>query len=342
MVGIIEQKKKVLIGIHQLDHVGGAELYTYDLIKELKDHDDVEVEFFAINPGRLSEKIQHELGVPFMEHDEYDLILATHNSAVEVLHKHGPIVQICHGAILELEHPSPLADFHVGITDEVCESLTQKGYPNELILNGIDLEEKKNVIPVNTELQTVLSLCQSEKANELLFTACQEMDIEFKHFNKHKNPTFNIENEINKADLVVGIGRSVFDGMACGRPCLVFDWRGYNGNKGDGYLHPHLFDQYITTNCSGRYSNKSFNKRDIIKELEKYNAEDGEKLREIAEEKLNVKDTAVQLIEIDQIINWRTKANKEFRLFKSKFKQFRRSLKKRLKGISSIDVFKKK
>lgn len=327
----LEQKKKVLVGIHLLDHVGGAELYTYDLVKELNNRDNIEVEFFAVHPGELANKIQTELDVPFMEQDSYDLILATHNSAVEALYQYGPTVQICHGAILELEHPSPFADFHVGITDEVCQSLTEKGYPNELVLNGIDLEKKKIIIPPNEELQTVLSLCQSENANELLDKACTEMGLEFKHFNKHKNPVFNIEKEINNADMVVGIGRSIYDAMACGRPCLVFDCRGYNGNKGDGYLHPDLFDRFITTNCSGRYSDQSFTKDDLLKELEKYNAEDGERLREIAEEKLNVKDTAIQLVQIDQNINWRTQLVNNTRNFKIEFKKFRKRIKRQIK-----------
>lgn len=332
-----EQKKKILIGIHQLDHVGGAEMYTYDLIKELSRHDDLTVEFFALNEGMLAEKVKHELGVSFMEQDSYDLILATHNSTIEVLHQHGPTIQICHGAILELEHPSIYADFHVGITEEVCESLTVKGYPNELILNGLDLEQKQSIAAVNPDLTNVLSLCQSEAANQLIAQACEEMNIEFAHFNKHKNPTLNIENEINKADLVVGIGRSIYDAMACGRPCLVFDARDYNGNKGDGYLHPDIFDELVTTNCSGRYLNQTFEKDDIVTELEKYQAEDGEKLREIAKEKLDVKSTAQQLLSVDEHIDWITKAVKYSRVTRKDFKTFRKKIKRRLKKILQIN-----
>src|SRR5690606_35238485 len=112
-----------------------------------------------------------------------------------------------------------------------------------------------------------------------LSRACDKTGVKFLHFNKFKNPTFDIECEINKADLIVGIGRSVYDAMACGRPCIVFDSRDYNGNRADGYLVPDLFDEFVQFNCSGRYRNIRFNEDDLIREFEKYDPNDGKKLR---------------------------------------------------------------
>jgi len=228
------KRKSVLIGTYYLNHVGGSQLYTCDLIKALNVRDDIDVEFFAIERGELSAYAEDELGVPFMSKDRYDLVLAGHNVTVEMLNGKGPIVQICHGAILGLEFPSIYADFHVGIFKEVCNSLTKKGFDNILVLNGLDLQQKRPEKPIHPQLKKVLSLCQSEDANAMLWNVCDKLGIEFSSFNKHKNPTFHIEKEINKADMVVGIGRSIYDAMACGRPCIVFDSRDYNGNKGDG------------------------------------------------------------------------------------------------------------
>lgn len=327
------QPKKILIGIYQLDHIGGAELYTIDLLKELKKRANISVEYFAINRGRLAERVENELGIPYKSQDSYDLILATHNVTIEQVFQLGPTVQICHGAILELEQPSPLADFHIGITQEVCESLTQKGYPNNLILNGLDLAEKKPITTVNKTLKNVLSLCQSEEANDLLATVCKERDLHFKHFNKHKNPTFEIEKEINKADLVVGIGRSIYDAMACGRPCIVFDSRNYNGNKGDGYLAPKLFEQFITTNCSGRFNNFSFSTNELHREFDQYNWADGPKLREIAEKHLNIEYTTTQLLETLHIIPQNNSLRKKSYLLRRKFRTIRKYIKREIKAL---------
>lgn len=158
--------------------------------------------------------------------------------------------------------------------------------------------------PINDKLQVILSLCQSEEANNLLTRVCDAENIELICFDKLKNPTDNIELEINKSDMVIGIGRSIYDAMACGRPCIIFDNRYYNGNKADGYLYPHLFDEFIKNNCSGRYHNYHFTEKDIRRELKKYNANDGPQLRKIALEKLNVENTALQLLDLNPTISF--------------------------------------
>src|SRR5690606_40569860 len=61
-----EKKKSVLVGTYYLNYVGGSQLYTYDLITELKARDDIDVEFFAIELGDLSAYMQDKLGVSFM------------------------------------------------------------------------------------------------------------------------------------------------------------------------------------------------------------------------------------------------------------------------------------
>ena len=329
----MKKPRQILVGTYYLDHVGGSQLYAVDLLKELQRRDDIEVEFFAVERGKLSNYVENELGIPFMSKRRYDLVLAAQNVTVDTLRKRGPIVQICHGAILGLEQPSIYADYHVGITKEVCDSLSERGYPNQLVLNGLDLTQKRPLRAVNDELKVVLSLCQSEEATEMLANVCAKKGLEFLHFNKHRNPTFDIEQEISKADLVVGIGRSIFDAMACGRPCVVFDSRDYNGNRGDGYLHPELFDEFIQTNCSGRYRNQTFTEADLIREMEKYKPDDGRQLRKIAEGRLNVVTMAQVLLEVDGQITWQTVMRKRRRLFKKRFKRLHKSIKKKLKKL---------
>src|SRR5690606_16442812 len=285
-------------------------------LRELRRREGIEVEFFSVVRGHLADYLEKEVGIPFKSKNRYDLILAAHNVTVDRLRKLGVTIQICHGTIADLELPSPHADFYVGITQEVCDSLSGKDCPNRLVFNGLDLRQKRPLRPINEKLKVVLSLCQSEEANRLLANVCATKGLDFLYFNKHKNPTFDIEREINKADLVVGIGRSVFDAMACRRPCVVFDYRVYNGNRGDGYLHPELFDEFIRTNCSGRYRNLAFTEADLLRELEKYSPEDGPKLRRIAEEKLNVVSMADALLSMGDHITWKTRHQKRKRVLR--------------------------
>ena len=212
-----------------------------------------------------------------------------------------------------------------------------------MILNGLDLQQKRPTKPLNRELKKVLSLSQSEEANAMLRKVCDTLGLDFLSFNKHKNPTFHIEERINEADLVVGIGRSVYDAMACGRPCVVFDSRDYNGNKGDGYLHPDLFDDFVQANCSGRYLDKHFSEAMLIDEFRKYNPDHGAELRKIAEERLNVEKTAVSLLTVPAYITPDTRRKKRRRILKARikegkarFKRFRKAFKRRLKGMLGI------
>jgi hypothetical protein len=247
----------------------------------------------------MSAKIEEDLGVPFMRGKRYDLIIANHVPVIERLYKRGPIVQVCHGVFPPLEQPSPYADFHIAISQEVERHLRSKGVKKCVtLLNGLDLLQKCIERPVGNKIESVLSLCQSETANKILGEICQDENWKFTAFNKHVNPTMNIEGEINQHDIVVGIGRSVFDAMACGRPCIVYDHRDYNGNMGDGYLVPVMFDKFVLNNCSGRYSGLQFDKESLRKEFEKYNARDSFLLRQIAEDKLDMNKVVSALISI--------------------------------------------
>ena len=312
-----KEKKKILIASNHLANIGGSELYTYDLIKALTTSPNLDIEYFTLEKGLISEKIEEELRVSFMSYKKYDLILASHHTTVKELFDQGPIIQICHGTIPELEQPSPLADYHVAISEEISHHLRHLGYANDVVLNGVDIQVKKPIRPINKTLTSVLSLCQSDEANEMLQSVCDSKGLRFQAYNKHKNPTDAVEQEINNFDVVVGIGRSIYDAMACGRPSVIYDDRGYNGNKADGYLKPEMFSEYVKKNCSGRYLNRQYQEEDLIRELGKYDPEDGEKLKDIAVSHLNVYQMADQLLNLTHQFNWDNRLKKWKRFTKN-------------------------
>lgn len=323
---------KILVATNHLVAVGGSELYTYDLIKSLKDRSDCTVEYFTFGKGEVSAKIEKDLGVSFMTRKHYDLILANHVPVIERLYRYGPIIQICHGVFPPLEQPSPHADFHIAISEETAEHLAYIGVKKnrqKVILNGLDIQQKSVQKPVNLQIQNVLSLCQSDAANDMLLEICRERNWNFTAFNKHVNPTMNIETVINANDVVIGIGRSVYDAMACGRPCIIFDDRSYNGNMGDGYLEPDEFDRYVINNCSGRYTQKQFDKASLMLEFMKYDARDGIALRRIAEQMLDMDQVGDQLISLLDQYQLNSTMNRFKKLF---FKLLGRKRTRRLLG----------
>lgn len=289
---------KILLGTHYLAKTGGTESYTYALAMELKrlGHD---VEHFAIIRGDVSSMLE-EKGVPFMKSDHFDLILANHTTVVEKLWPKGFVIQTCHGHIAELEQPSPYADAYVAVSEEVKEHLQSKGFQAAAVIaNGIDCKRFFPKKPVSQTLQTVLSLCQSDVANDFIRKCCEQENIKFLQSNKFTDNVWSIEDLINESDLVVGLGRSAYDAMACGRCVLVYDYRDYMGEfLGDGMLTPKSIAKSLLCNCSGRANRLKYDEQGFIAEMQKYSPELGAWSREYALENLNIEVAVGKYLDI--------------------------------------------
>ena len=298
---------KILLGTHYLAKTGGTESYTFALAMELKRLGH-ELEHFAIIRGGVSAMLE-EQGVPFLTSDRFDLILANHTTVVEQLWPLGFTVQTCHGNIAELEQPSPYADAYVAVSEEVREHLQSKGYrAAAVIANGIDCNRFCQKKPVSPTLQTVLSLCQSDVANDFIRRCCQQEGIRFLQSNKFTDNVWSIEELINESDLVVGLGRSAYDAMACGRCVLVYDYREYMGEfLGDGMLTPESIQKSMLCNCSGRSNRLKYNEETFIKELQKYSPELGAWGREFALEHLNIEKAVEAYLDIYRGIDFEQK-----------------------------------
>ena len=279
---------KILLGTHYLAKTGGTESYTFALAMELKRLGH-KVEHFAIIRGGVSAMLE-EQGVPFLTSDRFDLILANHTTVVEQLWPLGFTVQTCHGNIAELEQPSPYADAYVAVSEEVREHLQSKGYrAAAVIANGIDCNRFCQKRPISSTLKTVLSLCQSDVANDFIRRCCQQEGIRFLQSNKFTDNVWAIEDLINESDLVVGLGRSAYDAMACGRCVLVYDFREYMGEfLGDGMLTPDSIGHSMLCNCSGRASRLKYDEQAFKREMQKYSPELAAWGREYALEHLNI------------------------------------------------------
>ena len=296
---------KILLGTHYLAKTGGTESYTYALAMELKRLGH-EVEHFAIIRGRVSSMLE-EKGIPFMSADHYDFILANHNTVVEKLWCLGYTIQTCHGNIAELEQPSPYADAHVAVSMEVRNHLQGKGFQTAAVIpNGIDCNRFFPQKPVSQTLKTVLSLCQSDVANDFIRDCCDAMNIKLLCSNKYTDNVWSIEKLINESDLVIGLGRSAYDAMACGRPVLVYDYRDYMGESlGDGMLTPQSIEKSMSCNCSGRANRIHFDKQSFMAELQKYSPELGSWSREFAIKNLNIEQAVQQYLGICHSIEYK-------------------------------------
>lgn len=285
----------ILVTNNTFGHIGGSETYAYTFIEELirRGFNVDALPGHNVN-GKIGDMVRG-LGVditPNPKHDNYDMVLGSHTSTmVKVKNLTCPIVQTCHGVYVSPEQPSPYANIHVSISEEVKNHLQQKGYESTIIYNGVNLERFKPIRKINKELKVVLSLSQHQPMNNVLKRVCDRLGLQFKYRNKFSNPIFNIENEINEADLVVTLGRGAYEAMACARSVLVLDQRPYVPKPpiGDGMVTIDNINDLMKYNCSGRLTNEVYDEQKILNELKKYDYTVGDFLRDFAERELDIK-----------------------------------------------------
>jgi hypothetical protein len=284
---------RILVGNNGLGLPGGSETYTYALIKELvkRGHDVTAVG--KEGPGLISRKLE-ELGVECRFEPvwgKYDLILLSHSSSIHLVKDAiGFKVQTCHGIYPSLEQPVPGMDAYVSISEEVYNHLKSKGFESTIIPNGVDCDRYKPKTPINDKLKTVLSLAHSEPANEIIKQACKIANVNLIINNKFKEWKWEVDEIINKSDLVISLGRGAYEAMAAGRNVVIFDQRNYTNMPaiGDGIITKDNVDGYLKNNCSGRYTKRVFDAQILAEEILKYNPQHGKDLREYALENLNI------------------------------------------------------
>jgi glycosyltransferase involved in cell wall biosynthesis len=284
----------ILVSNHHLGSLGGSETFTYTLALELKrlGHN---VTVLTPSPGLVSEKLRVEHGMVVNEiSPQYDLCLLNHNNTVNwVLENlkeqpHSKIIQTCHGYIPPLEQPQGSKDIkYVSISKEVQNHLKQKGLNSEVIHNGIDLERFKPQGD-NSKFNKIYSLSQSDYFNKMLVEVAQHFNVELAYNNKHKNPIWEIEDKIKDSQLIFGLGRSAYEGLAMGKTVFAADARNYMGGKMDGIINQNNIEKYLGNNCSGRCMNITPTVETLIKEIENNFTLDNSS-RSIAEEYFDIK-----------------------------------------------------
>ncbi len=292
---------KILVTNHWLKKLGGSETFTYTMVGELKRLGH-EVDVLTFQPGLVSDRIHKDFGVPILSEvkSTYELILANHHTCVKAAHGHGFIIQTCHGTVPKLEQPSPLADAIVSISEEIRNNILTRYALDafDVIHNGIDCDRFKPVKPINQTVRNVLSLAHDDLFNIELFCHFQKRGIDFFYLNKYKNPLWNVEDQINKADMVISLGRGAYEAMACGRPVLVMDKRPYQGAMADGLVNALNIDELIKTNLSGRACRITNFKLAIDSAIANYNYSLGHWCRTYALENLNIKNQIQQYLDL--------------------------------------------
>jgi CheY-like chemotaxis protein len=278
---------KVLLVNHTLDRYAGSETFTYALALELTrlGHD---ITCFSPQLGKLAARLA-EQGIPVVSDlangpDHVDIIHSHHRHESLLAfarYPHTPMVLVCHGVLPWQEQPMKgrLNIYrYVAVSEEVRDHLVQDhGLVTEDIVvlrNGVDLgrfQSRMSIAP-RPRRALVLSNYMPDTQREVVRRVCGRLGIEVNEIGRSRS-VWNVEEEINKADLVFGLGRSALEAMACKRVVIVYD---YNG--GDGLVTPDRFALLRRRNFSGRTFAKAYTEDELAEEIGGYDPAIAEEL----------------------------------------------------------------
>jgi hypothetical protein len=293
----------LLVTINHYDVPGGSETWTYATITNLK-HMGHNVDLYVyknINNNSMLVNKTKEYGIDIYCGDnipkkDYDLIFANHTSTINKIkdfYKSTKIIQTCHGVYPKLEQPVKHLYKYISVSNEIYKHLEKRGIQSTVITNGIDCERFTPKIPINDKLINVLSLAQDRQANLNISNVCKELNLNLSIFHKRINGVFNIEDKINEADLVISIGRGVYESLACGRNVISYDSRNYYTLTPMGHVllkNDNDISTALIDNFTGRNDKKYMSNQDLKNEFLKYKKEYGEIGREYILNNCNIKN----------------------------------------------------
>ena len=265
---------KILISSYTLD-LSGVPTFTLTLYNELQKR-RYEVEVYSPLGGSLSSKVDAKSDLASVVRP--DVIIAQHNICAESMRAvfpDVPMIFYTHHPEYDGEQPPSFeCEWYMSINEDTTKNLISKGVlANKITIvrDFIDTDRYRPMSPINSTLENVLYVSNRKKwktyAN--IKRACEILGVNFTAVGSPYGRAHFIENDINKADLVIGWARCLMEAMACGRPVISYD-----KEFGDGYLDYETYLKSRTRNfgpgCDYRYTVEG-----LVDEIRKYNPKDG-------------------------------------------------------------------
>lgn len=275
----------ILLTNRSLSYRAGSEMWTYTMYEELSKYHNVDV--YTVGKNSM---LKH--APKYNENKKYDLAIINHRNCLIPLRENKNIkkkIFTSHGVLPKPEQPEFGADIYVGVSEETRDNIIKRCFKcGTIIRNAINTEIFKPTKPVNRELKNVLYMSNRKSSADVVREACKGLSLTEIGGGK---PVSDPENYINNADLVIGLGRCVYESLSCNRNVIVFD----RGN-GDGFVNKQNIYEYRKNNCSGRNRKISFTPEMLRKEFDYYDPD--LKMRDYILENNDVKLIAQKYLEL--------------------------------------------
>lgn len=290
---------KILLGNNTLALLAGSETWTLTLAKQLKKMGH-HVACYAPTLGIISQKLEEEgihcydslasKGIlPFSPYfiepvdHTYDVIMANHFHVVEYLREafpKTPIIATIHGIMhfntdgtKAPEHPAMTSGVNqfVSVSEEVQEKLKEEYNLDSIVIrNFFDLPYFSDIKPRNEKPQRILlntNYAQKDDPEiQIVRDAAKILGLNVAAIGENFNQTPDIKRALTDSDIVIGMGRSVLEGVVAGRLGIV------HGRWGTGGVITESNIPLLRSfNYSGRNNKDSFATAEELAEMiEKY------------------------------------------------------------------------
>jgi hypothetical protein len=266
---------RILTSCYTLDPAG-LPTFTLTMYKELMKRGH-QVIVYSPKGGKLASEMIVKSDLSSLIKYPPDIILAQHLPCSDDMHDafpDVPIVYYAHGlfdGVLE-EPPKFECNGYIAINREVKANLIKKGIPEDkitIIRDFIDLERFKSVSPIHEKLTSVLFISNYKKwiNYKVVRDACLELGISLRCIGSTYGRVLNVEDEINKVDLVVSWARGILEGMACGRNVISWD-----NKEGDGFIDEDSYYTARENNFSGRIHHIKYTAESMAQAMRRYDS----------------------------------------------------------------------
>lgn len=249
--------------------------------------------------------------------ENFDVIICNHHDITAYLHQqlpNVPIIATVHGILHtgpngEIYPEHPVTDFkvdqYISVSEEVQDKLKEEyGIESIIIRNFFDLERFKKEEKLPEKISNFLVNSNYWGKDDVISKTIKEVST---HYGAHLlavganfEPNSEVEDVIKQVDVVVGMGRSVFEGACMGKLALI------HGRWGTGgVLTPESYEELKKTNFSGRLYRQNMNGNcladsdDIIKNIDaNFNQKNVDEVYKLVKKNHDVKKAAKQFIEI--------------------------------------------
>lgn len=274
---------RLVLGTHHFSSLGGSETYLLTVAEQLERLGH-HVTIFASEVGEMA-GIAAERGlavhstVAALDAD-CDAVLA--QDAVSALllaerYPSRPLVFVVHGAGRELMAPPQLpavVSAVVVMNDRVGKRVAAQARDHEIVRlrQPIDVDRFNPRSGIAERPRTVLLLGNNLRGlrKDIVFGVCADLSLECRQVGRHGQSDAQPEHAINEADIVMGYGRSVLEGMACARAAYVFDHLG-----GDGWVTRDRYPVLESDGFGGRAEPDVIDSQRLRADLEAYSPEMG-------------------------------------------------------------------